>query len=221
MERANLLSAGDDRTRRAAGLSPADVRRRFVDLEPGAPRDATPRRGDDDLNPGFLPPTALCPAAVLVPLVDRGDGMTVLLTQRTDHLSHHAGQIAFPGGRAEAEDADAVATALRETEEEIGLARTHVEPIGRLDHYVTRTGFTVTPVVGLVHPPFALTLDSNEVADAFEVPLEFILDPRNRERHGREFQGVVRHFFVYPYQDRYIWGATAGMLANLAERLTG
>jgi 8-oxo-dGTP pyrophosphatase MutT (NUDIX family) len=220
MERANILPAGDHRPGRPVTLTPAALRQRFLELDGTAPHAATPWGPESDINRGPLP-TELRAAAVLVPLVAREPDMTVLLTRRTDHLSHHAGQIAFPGGRTEDSDVDAVATALRETEEEIGLARAHVEPIGQLSHYVTGTGFAVTPIVALVQPPFTLAVDTNEVADVFEVPLDFILDPANRETHSREFLGVVRHFFVYPYRDRYIWGATAGMLANLAELLNG
>jgi 8-oxo-dGTP pyrophosphatase MutT (NUDIX family) len=177
-------------------------------------------RGDHDLNPDFYEPgRALTEAAVLVPIVTRGEGPTVLLTQRTDHLNDHAGQISFPGGRLDPGDADARAAALRETEEEIGLPHAHVRLVGRLDTYVTRTGFEVTPLIGLVAPPFALTLDSFEVAEAFEVPLAFFLDPANRKTDSRLYQGKERHFFAFPYGERYIWGATAGMLVNLAEVL--
>ncbi len=176
-------------------------------------------RGDHDLNPDLKPEGELIDAAVLIPIVDRADGMTVLLTQRTEHLNDHAGQVSFPGGRVEAGDADPVATALRETEEEIGLAASHVEVIGRLDDYLTRTGFLVTPVVGLVAPPFTLELDSFEVAEAFEVPLAFVLDAANHERHSRVWNGAERFFYVLPFEDRYIWGATAGMLVNLFEVL--
>ncbi len=179
-------------------------------------------RGDHDLNPGWTPPSAaLRPAAVLVPLVDRPEGMSVLLTQRTPHLSAHAGQIAFPGGRIAAEDADAVAAALRETEEEIGLPRRHVTVIGRLDTYVTGTGFEITPVVGIVSVPFPLALNPAEVAEAFEVPLGFVLDPRNRQQITRMQGERLRTFFVFPFEHRTIWGATAGILVNLAEVLTG
>ncbi|MGE5268547.1 MAG: CoA pyrophosphatase [Thiohalocapsa sp.] len=177
-------------------------------------------RGDHDLNPGMSPPSAaLRPAAVLVPLVDHPQGMSVLLTQRTAHLSAHAGQISFPGGRIEREDPDPVAAALRETEEEVGLARHHISVIGRLDNYVTGTGFEITPVVGIVAPPFALTIDPYEVAEAFEVPLAFILDRRNHQRVERESAGHRRSFFVLPFEGRNIWGATAGILVNLAEVL--
>jgi 8-oxo-dGTP pyrophosphatase MutT (NUDIX family) len=178
-------------------------------------------RGDHDLNPDMTSPpsTALRPAAVLVPLVDHPEGMSVLLTQRTAHLSAHAGQISFPGGRIEDGDADAVAAALRETEEEVGLARQHIRVIGRLDTYVTGTGFEITPIVGIVAPPFALTIDPFEVAEAFEVPLSFVLDDRNHQRVERESAGRIRCFFVLPFEGRNIWGATAGILVNLAEVL--
>ena len=188
--------------------------------EAAALRQAT--RGDHDLNPGWTPPsTELRPAAVLVPLVDRPEGMSVLLTQRTAHLSAHAGQISFPGGRIEASDRDATEAALRETEEEVGLTRDHVTVIGRLDTYVTGTGFEITPLVGIVRAPFTLSIDPFEVAEAFEVPLPFILDPNNHRRMTRVFEERTRIFFVLPYENRYIWGATAGMLVNLAEVLAG
>jgi 8-oxo-dGTP pyrophosphatase MutT (NUDIX family) len=177
-------------------------------------------RGDHDLNPGETPPSAaLRPAAVLVPLIEHQDGMTVLLTRRTAHLSAHAGQVAFPGGRIEEGDADAVAAALRETEEEVGLARETVAVIGRLDTYVTGTGFEVTPIVGLIVPPFVLKIDPYEVDEAFEVPLSYVLDRRNHNRTVRESAGRTRTFYVLPYEGRNIWGATAGMLVNLAEVL--
>jgi 8-oxo-dGTP pyrophosphatase MutT (NUDIX family) len=176
--------------------------------------------GDRQLSPGFTPPSAaLRPAAVLVPLVDHPHGMAVLLTQRTPHLSAHAGQIAFPGGRIEADDANPEAAALRETEEEVGLARDRVSIVGRLDTYVTGTGFEITPIVGIVAPPVTLAIDPFEVAEAFEVPLAFILDRRNHQRVERESAGHRRAFFVLPYEGRNIWGATAGILVNLYEVL--
>lgn len=163
---------------------------------------------------------ALIPAAVLVPLVRRDDGLTILLTQRTAHLANHGGQISFPGGRMEPSDPDAVAAALRETEEEIGLSREKVDVLGRLDDYVTVTGFRVVPVVGLIHPPFTLAPDSFEVEEVFEVPLRFILDPANHQRHSRVTPtGETRYFYAMPFQQRYIWGATAAMLVNLYEAL--
>lgn len=199
---------------------------RFRDVVPGivpGRRGAPTPRGDDDLNPEMradMVGRKLIQAAVLVPLVDRPEGMTVLLTRRTDHLHDHAGQISFPGGRVDPEDADATAAALRETEEETGLARAHIDLIGQLDIYVTRTGFEVTPVVGLVRPGFTLSPDTFEVAEVFEVPLAFFLDPANRRMESREWQGRRRYFYVYPYDNYYIWGATAGMLNNLAEVLS-
>jgi 8-oxo-dGTP pyrophosphatase MutT (NUDIX family) len=177
-------------------------------------------RGDHDLNPGLTPSsTALRPAAVLVPLVDHPAGMSVLLTQRTAHLSAHAGQISFPGGRIEEEDADPVAAALRESEEEVGLARDRVSVVGRLDTYVTGTGFEITPIVGILTPPLELSIDPFEVAEAFEVPLSFILDRRNHQRVERQSGPHRRSFFILPYDGRNIWGATAGILVNLAEVL--
>ncbi len=178
-------------------------------------------RGDHDLNNDLYPPAGtLIGAAVLVPIVQRPDQVpTVLLTKRADHLRDHAGQISFPGGRIEESDADPDAAALRETEEEIGLPPNGIEVVGRLDTYITRTGFEVTPVVGLVATPFQLKLDALEVAEAFEVPLRYFLDPENREVHSRVWQGRTRFFYVYPYEKHYIWGATAGMLSNLAEIL--
>ena len=168
-----------------------------------------------------MPSAALCPAAVLVPLIDRQEGMSVLLTQRTPHLSAHAGQISFPGGRIEESDSDATEAALRETEEEVGLPRDHVTIIGRLDTYVTGTGFEITPVVGIVRVPFPLAIDPFEVAEAFEVPLSFVVDPKNHRRIDARIRARARVFFVLPFEKRNIWGATAGMLVNLAEVLAG
>ena len=183
-------------------------------------QDAIPR-GDHDLNPGFHPRQPLVPAAVLVPLIDHTEGLTVLLTLRTLHLHDHAGQVSFPGGRIEPGDADATGGALREAEEEVGLEPQRVRVIGRLDTYLTRTGYQVTPVVGLVDPPLQLSIDPHEVAEAFEVPLDFLVDPANRRRDSRLYQGVERHFWAMPFDRHYIWGATAGMLVNLAEVLGG
>jgi len=176
-------------------------------------------QGDHHLNPGMAVGATLTPCAVLVPLVTRPQGLTALFTQRTGHLAHHAGQISFPGGHVQPEDETPEQTALRETEEEIGLARRHVEVVGRLGEYVTRTGFRVTPIVGVVAPPFELAPDPDEVAEVFEVPLDFLLDPANHQRHSREFKGTVRQFYAMPYRGYYIWGATAGMLMNLYQVL--
>ncbi|WP_179402590.1 CoA pyrophosphatase [Burkholderia guangdongensis] len=160
-------------------------------------------------------------ASVLIPLVVRESGLAVLLTQRTDHLNDHAGQISFPGGRREPFDADATATALREAKEEIGLAGERVEILGALPDYATGTGFCVAPVVGLVHPPFTVEADPFEVAEVFEVPLAFLMNPANHEVRVFRWDGGERRFFAMPYPDAqadphyFIWGATAGMLRNL------
>jgi 8-oxo-dGTP pyrophosphatase MutT (NUDIX family) len=205
-------------------LTVEEVRRRLAHASTGlrvSDARAAAMRGDHSLVPGGAPPaTALTPAAVLVPLVMRPDELTVLLTQRTAHLAAHAGQISFPGGSVEPSDADSIAAALRETEEEVGLPRDHIEVIGRLDTYLTSTGFEITPVVALVRAPYPMKPDPFEVDEVFEVPLAFIVDPANRQRRTREYKGRMRTFFVFPYQQRYIWGATAGMLVNLVEILT-
>lgn len=162
-------------------------------------------------------------AAVLVPLVDRPEGLTVLLTKRTDHLKDHAGQISFPGGRVEEQDADAWATALRESEEEIGLARAFVEPIGHLPLYSTVTAYEVQPCVGLVRPGFVLQLDAGEVAEAFEVPLAYLMDPAHHRWHSLRLLGYERDFLSMPWhhdgREYFIWGATAAMLRNLYHQL--
>lgn len=193
-------------------------RRQFRD-QPPLPIDVSSERGDHNLNADMEPFRPLKPAAVLVPLVDRADGLTVLLTRRTAHLAHHAGQVSFPGGHIEPGDDGPIDTALRETEEEIGLDRRQIEVIGHLDLYVTRTGFAVTPVVGIVRPPFTLVPDAYEVDEVFEVPLSFLLDPANHQKCSAEFEGVVRHFYAMPYDKHFIWGATAGMIVNLYEVL--
>jgi len=156
----------------------------------------------------------LTPAAVLVLLVGRPAGPAILFTQRTAHLHDHAGQISFPGGRAEPGDASLVATALRETWEEIGIEAKKVEILGQLPDYLTRTGFSVTPVVGWIELPFELAPDTFEVAEIFEVPLAFFLDPANHQQKSIVHEGVTRHFWAMPYQGYHIWGATAGMLMN-------
>ena len=161
----------------------------------------------------------LTPAAVLFPIVLRDGGHTVLLTQRTAHLRDHPGQISFPGGRVEEEDISPVHTALRETSEEVGLAEGHIEIIGNLPEYRIGTGFRVTPVVGLVTPPFAVSPDPFEVAEVFEVPLAFLLDPANHQQHALHYRGALRQYYAMPYGEYFIWGATAGMIRSLADRL--
>ncbi|MDB5905331.1 MAG: hypothetical protein JWM26_4209 [Betaproteobacteria bacterium] len=173
-----------------------------------------------DLHMSFIPEGArAAEAAVLVPIVNRDGALQVLLTQRTSHLSAHAGQISFPGGRVEIEDASREDTALRETEEEIGLARTRIMLVGRLPVYEIPSGFRITPIVGWVEPPFDLTLDPFEVASVFEAPLEHFIDAARYQRREYRFKGRHRHYMAIPYQGRYIWGATAGMLYSLARML--
>jgi 8-oxo-dGTP pyrophosphatase MutT (NUDIX family) len=164
---------------------------------------------------------AVTAAAVLVPIVDHPSAPSVIFTKRTSHLKAHSGQVSFPGGRAEPEDPTPEFTALREAHEEIGLAMERVEVLARLPDYVTRTGFRVTPVVGLLTPPVALTPDPREVEDVFEVPLAFLLDPANHQRESREIQGRTVGYYVMRYEQRVIWGATAGMLVNLYRQLAG
>lgn len=177
--------------------------------------------GDHDLNASGRARSPLTPAAVLVPLVVRPGGLQVLLTQRTDHLHDHAGQVSFPGGRREHHDTSSVETALRETREEIGLAEEFIEVVGLLDDYETGTGFRITPVVSFVNEGFTLALDSFEVAEVFEVPLAYLFDPTNHQTRSREIAGKRRKYYLFEYQDRVIWGATAGMLMNLYRRASG
>lgn len=179
-----------------------------------------PTRGDYDLNPGTRPKLerALAPAAVLLPVVKKPEP-TVLFTQRTHTLSKHAGQVSFPGGRAEEGDPSLVETALRETQEETGIDPKFVSVAGYLDPYETGTGFAILPVVGLLSEGFRLMPDAREVAEVFEVPLAFLLDPANRKREAREWQGQRREFYSFQYERFYIWGATAAILVNFSERL--
>lgn len=164
---------------------------------------------------------AAVPAAVLVPIVNRPSGLTVLLTRRTEHLRDHAGQVSFPGGRCEPDDRSPEATALRESAEEVGIQPRQVEVLARLPDYYTGTGFRVTPVVGLVTPPLNLCLDDFEVAEVFEPPLEFLLDPARYHRHKIERAGVLHSYWAVPWQGYFIWGATAGILVSLRECLRG
>lgn len=198
-----------------APVSPGNLRAEWLRARFAQPRPWVPERFEETLVRRLeREPT---PAAVLVPLVLREEGMTVLLTQRTAHLHDHAGQVSLPGGRVDETDADAVATALRETEEEVGLHRRHIEILGSLPDYMTGTGFRVTPVVALVHPPFDLQADPFEVAEIFEVPLAFVLDGANHQRRSVDLPGNVvrRSFYTMPYGRYFVWGATAGMLRNL------
>ena len=200
-------------------LGPEIVRRRLARaLEVPAPSGWL--NGDDGSE---TPPTPRprVPAAVLIGLVPRASGASVLLTQRTAHLRDHAGQISFPGGRIEPTDPDAASAALREAAEEIGLAAERVTLLGNLRPYDTGTGFRIHPVVGWVDPPPAFELDAFEVAELFELPLAFALEPANHRREAGERGGRRRQFYVLPFENRYIWGATAAILVNLALILRG
>ena len=225
MNNGHVIAALDDGE---APFSFADFRARAarrlsLDLPAGALDVASPpASGDHSLD--TLPADPLLsasarPAAVLVPVVAHDEEATILLTRRADALREHSGQIALPGGKIDAGDASPMVAALREAEEEIGLSRRHVEPIGYLDPYLTGTGFRVFPVIAVVRPPFELTLNRNEVDEAFEVPLGFLMRASNHQRHQREWCGRVRQYYAMPYQERNIWGATAGILRNLYERL--
>lgn len=192
------------------------IRRRYAGTR--APDDFSPRRALGDLPADFLPKQPWKPAAVLLPLVTHPEP-TVLFTQRTERLQDHAGQVSFPGGGVEPQDADAVETALRETEEEIGLERRYVEVVGYLRGYLTISAYAVTPVVGLVQPGFSLTTDPLEVAEVFEVPLAFLADPANRKVESRRLGGKDVGFYVFQYQRYRIWGATAAMLVSFLDSL--
>jgi len=193
-----------------------------LEVPPALTDPALPaRRGDLDLDPDVWAKAGVRaerPAAVLVPVVERSEP-AVLLTVRTSHLPSHAGQIAFPGGKIDPADDGPLAAALREAEEEIGLARALVEPIGYLDLYLTFSGFRILPLVARVKEDYALTLNTQEVEDAFEVPLAFLMGPENHQKHARDWKGVIRHYYAMPYEARYIWGVTAGILRNLYERV--
>lgn len=231
MEQEHLLSPGESgldaldlervsqRLRQRAPLANGNAPKPFVR---GPSHSDYGLRGDHELNPDpdyYDPAMELRAASVLVPLVERSEGLNILLTQRAGHLSCHAGQISFPGGRLEIRDNGPLACALRETEEEIGLPRSQVRPLGQLETYITRTGFEITPFVGALEPPLELKPDPGEVEEIFEVPLSFVLNEQNCRTESREFRGQQRYFYVYPYGERYIWGATAGMLKNLCELL--
>jgi 8-oxo-dGTP pyrophosphatase MutT (NUDIX family) len=181
----------------------------------------TPKRGDHDVDPvmqKIAEIRPIRPAAVLVPVIDQGEP-TVLLTQRAQHLPNHPGQISFPGGKIEKSDADPLDAALRETEEEIGLDRALVEPLGFLDLYMTTQGYRIVPVIARVKPGFALTLNAGEVDATFEVPLAFLMDQANVQKHSRDWNGLTRHFYALTFGEHYIWGVTAGILRNLHERI--
>jgi 8-oxo-dGTP pyrophosphatase MutT (NUDIX family) len=181
----------------------------------------TPERGDHDADPVMLKIAEvrpIRPAAVLVPVVDHAQP-TVLLTQRAQHLPNHPGQISFPGGKIEASDQTPLVAALRETEEEIGLDRKTVTPLGYLDLYMTTLGYRIVPVIARVKPGFSLTLNTAEVDATFEVPLAFLMDQANVQRHSRDWQGLTRHYYAITFGEHYIWGVTAGILRNMYDRI--
>jgi 8-oxo-dGTP pyrophosphatase MutT (NUDIX family) len=201
----------------------ARVRQRLTLDVPAGLTDAsvTPARGDHDADPvmrKIAEVRPIRPAAVLVPIIDHPEP-TVLLTQRAQHLPDHAGQVSFPGGKIEKGDVNPCASALRETMEETGIDRTHIEPMGYLDLYMTTLGYRIVPVIARVKPGFQLQLNKAEVDATFEVPLAFLMDQTNVQRHSREWQGMTRHYYAITFGERYIWGVTAGILRNLYDRI--
>lgn len=181
----------------------------------------TPARGDHDADPVMQKISEvrpIRPAAVLIAVVDHPEP-TVLLTQRAQHLPDHPGQISFPGGKIDKTDADPMAAALREAEEEIGLLRELIQPLGYLDLYMTTLGYRIVPVIARVEPGFELAINTAEVDAAFEVPLDFLMAEANMERHSREWQGMERHYYAITFGERYIWGVTAGIMRNMRERI--
>lgn len=193
------------------------IRRRLAGSQP--PAAFSPKRVKSDVPADFLPRPPWKPAAVLLPVVPRPAGASLLFTERTTGLQDHAGQVSFPGGSREPQDRDAADTALREAEEEIGLPRRQVEIAGYLNGYLTVTGYAITPVVGLVEPQFELRPDALEVAEVFEVPLGFLADPRNRQVRSRQVGGRDVGFYLFQYGSHVIWGATAAILVDFLDRL--
>jgi len=213
-------SASGTLARRIAEDGLASLKPRLLDEPPVLP--LVPRRDDFDLNPALRPDIAraLRPAAVLLPIVRKLDP-TVLFTRRTPHLASHAGQVSFPGGRLQQGDSSLVETALRETAEETGITADFVSVAGFLEAYETGTGFAVLPVVGLLAEGFPLVPNPEEVAEVFEVPLDFLLDPAHQERHSADWQGKRREFYAFHYEGHFIWGATAAILVDFAARMRG
>lgn len=209
--------SAEDVRKRATGVLKSRVSKRVMDP------DRQSDRSDFDLNPELMPieqpSSGLRRAAVLVPIIKRAPEATILFTQRSEDMPTHPGQISFPGGKIEPHDDTPLDTAFRETEEEIGLQRKNIEFLGFLDNYRTGTGFHIAPALGLVPPDFDLKIEDKEVADVFEVPLSFLMTVENHQKHERELNGRNRRFYAMPYQDRFIWGATAGILRNMFERL--
>lgn len=203
--------------------SAEDFRLRVTALNGGASALDDNHAGDHLIDPSLERPGDhhLRDAAVLIPVIAREPEATVLLTQRTDHLPSHAGQVAFPGGKIDKDDGSPLAAALRETEEEIGLDRAFIEPVGCLEPYLSNSGYRIVPILSVVHAGFRLSLNHHEVADAFEVPLSFLMSSRNHRQGTRVFSGKERVFYEMPYGERYIWGVTAGIVRRLYERLYG
>lgn len=216
MEQAAVAAlSGDEFFARARGRLTLDVPAGLTDP------NITPHRGDHDADPVMRKISEvrpIRPAAVLVPVINHAEP-TVLLTQRAQHLPDHPGQVSFPGGKIDKTDASPCDAALREAAEEIGLDRAHVEPIGYLDLYMTTLGYRIVPVIARVKPGFELTLNTGEVDNVFEVPLGYVMDIANHQRHSRDWQGMTRHFYAITFGERYIWGVTAGILRNLYDRI--
>ncbi len=217
------MTTGDADSDGDAPFSPTGFARRAAErLRHGGAAALPALPGDHVLNPGFVMGDGVYrDAAVLIPVVARHPQATVILTMRTPHLKAHAGQIAFPGGKIDPTDASPIDAALREAEEEIGLDRTFVAPVGTLDAYLTGTGYRIVPVVAMVSPGHRLALNPHEVAGAFEVPLPFLMSPDNHRRGSREIRGATRHFYEMPFGEHYIWGVTAGIIRGLYERVFG
>ena len=194
-----------------------------------ASRGTNTLRSNEDANPETKPTNILktkpdnrnelIPAAVLVLIIIRNDGLQVLLTKRNENLKHHAGQISFPGGRVDDSDRNVQHTALRETEEEVGLKPALIKIIGELDQYIVGTGYLVSPIIGVIEPPFELVKQEDEVAEIFEAPLDFLISPENFKHYSRNFNGKTHYHFAITWENHFIWGATAGMLRNLSHRL--
>ena len=222
LKKESLKQASETDTLTAAEFFARAKERLNLDVPAGlTDPNVTPTRGDHDADPvmqKIAQVRPIRPAAVLVPIVDHPEP-TVLLTQRAQHLPNHPGQVSFPGGKIESSDADPLAAALRETEEEIGLDRGHVEPLGYLDLYMTTLGYRIVPTIARVKPGFTLTINHSEVDAAFEVPLAFLMNPANHQVHSKEFRGMERSYYAMPFAERYIWGATAGILRVLYERI--
>lgn len=214
MEQRRVLPA-----RQAGGRLSRDWLTRRLAWLPAPHALTGPKVGHDDLAGYEFDPLVLRDAAVLVPLVDRPEGLSVLLTERAAHLGSHAGQISFPGGRIEPTDASPADAALRETEEEVGIGRDAIELLARLDSYVTGTGYRITPVVGVIRPPVAVRPDPAEVAAVFEVPLDFVIETRNHQRVSHVRDGRRRRYYTIGYRDWRIWGATAAILVGLGRIL--